>query len=308
MFADDTTLYLNEININVAILKFQRVINSLLTWCEYNKMDINWSKTYFMVITKQRVNKIETIKYNNININVVSSFKLLGVIIDNKLTFNDFIRETKKNINKKLYSIKRLFYLAHSVKLQFFKSFIMPYFNYCLTLSIYFAKTSLQSLSNCYYLCLYKLFKFKAVDDLNLTNNNLEIYKLHSFQHHIIIQLFSFIHKIVNNPDAPIILKEKICVRTEQTGYHLRTRTVTMNPCSLDGINYYSFDNFFSLLITEFCPNDINLEYNFFKIRIFNNINVLYTKFVNKFKKFMLLTKNCSYLDNYNVNNQMTVH
>ncbi len=75
MFADDTTLYLNEININVAILKFQRVINSLLTWCEYNKMDINWSKTFFMVITKQRVNKIETIKYNNISINLVSSFK-----------------------------------------------------------------------------------------------------------------------------------------------------------------------------------------------------------------------------------------
>jgi hypothetical protein len=57
--------------------------------------------------------------FNNIKIEVVSSFKVLGVTTDNKLNFADFVRETRKIINKKLYSIRRLFYLSHSAKLQF---------------------------------------------------------------------------------------------------------------------------------------------------------------------------------------------
>jgi hypothetical protein len=37
-------------------------------------------------------------------------------------------------INRKLYSINRLFYLPFNVKLQFFKSFLLPYFDYGISL------------------------------------------------------------------------------------------------------------------------------------------------------------------------------
>ena len=109
-----------------------------------------------IVDSKKNDNKIVEIK-----VNVVKNFKLLGITIDNKLNFLEHCSNMKKIINMKLYSIKRLFYLATSAKIHFFKTFILPYFDYCLSLSIYFPKSIFQSINNCFNLCLYRLFKFK---------------------------------------------------------------------------------------------------------------------------------------------------
>ena len=37
----------------------------------------------------------------------------------------------------------------------------LSYFDYCLSLIIYFPSSAYQSINNCFNLCLYKLFKFK---------------------------------------------------------------------------------------------------------------------------------------------------
>ncbi len=67
------------------------------------------------------IDETKNIEINDyIKIKVVDNFKLLGVTIDYKFNFSKFINETCLKINKKLYSIKKIFYLSTSVKLQFF--------------------------------------------------------------------------------------------------------------------------------------------------------------------------------------------
>ena len=170
LFADDTTLGDADKDLNTLINRFVEKLKVLLEWCEFNKLDINWSKTYFMFVTNKRVKlpkeiNVGTKTVNNkpvdINVSVVTSFKLLGVTLDNKLTFTEHCSNIKKIVNKKLYSIKRLFFLCTSVKIHFFKTFILPYFDYCLSLIIYFPSSSLQRLNICFNLCFYKLFNFK---------------------------------------------------------------------------------------------------------------------------------------------------
>ncbi len=90
-------------------------------------------------------------------VEVVSKFKLLGVLIDYKLNFKEYTQQCLV-INRKLYSINRFFYLPYEVKLQFFKSFILPYFDYGLSLSIYYHKIAIRKLCKMYYICLKKLF------------------------------------------------------------------------------------------------------------------------------------------------------
>ena len=122
----------------------------------------------------------------------------------------------RKIINRKLFSIKRLFYLSTSVKVQFFKTFILPYFDYCLSLLIYFPKYTIQSLSNCFNHCLYMLFKFKlepeedcliSNDDVLNYNNKLQSYGLFTFQHRLLNKILTFTHNIINNPNSPSDLK-----------------------------------------------------------------------------------------------------
>jgi hypothetical protein len=89
-----------------------------------------------MFITNRRVklpkeiivfDKIVNNKQSIIKVEVVETFKLLGVTLDNKLNFLEHCSNLKKVINRKLFSIKRFFYLATSVKIHFFKTFILPY-------------------------------------------------------------------------------------------------------------------------------------------------------------------------------------
>ena len=37
------------------IKRFVEKLKVLLEWCYYNKLDINWSKTFFMFVTNRRV-------------------------------------------------------------------------------------------------------------------------------------------------------------------------------------------------------------------------------------------------------------
>ena len=130
-------------------------------------------RTFIHNKTDLKINIDKIIINSKIQIEVVDKFKLLGVIIDNKLKFTNNVAETAFKVNKKIHCIKRLFYLSTKVKLQFFKTFLLPYFDYFLTLTIYYSKTALQKLSNLYYNCLYKLFKFHF--------NNMEIKWVNDF-------------------------------------------------------------------------------------------------------------------------------
>lgn len=56
-----------------------------------NKLDINFKKTYFMIVTRHRVSLPKSILVNGIEIEVVDKFKLLGVTLDSKLIFSSYV-------------------------------------------------------------------------------------------------------------------------------------------------------------------------------------------------------------------------
>ena len=115
LFADDTTLGDCDKNLNTLISRSRDRLKALLEWCEFNTLDINWSKTFFMYVTNKRVklpkeiaisSKIVNNETVDINVNVVTSFKLLEVTLDNKLTLTEHCSNLKQIKNRKLYSIK----------------------------------------------------------------------------------------------------------------------------------------------------------------------------------------------------------
>ena len=57
MFADDTTLYESDENLDILITKFKKKLEPFIEWCKFNKLDINWSKTFFMFVTNKHIKK-----------------------------------------------------------------------------------------------------------------------------------------------------------------------------------------------------------------------------------------------------------
>ena len=139
---DDTTLLFDDNSLDSVIKKFNFFSQRLIDWCNHNHLQINWSKTQAMFVSNKRFNRPKDLKIDENTIEIITNFKLLGVWIDNKLNFNYYASSLINSINKKLFAIKILFYLSFEVKLQFFKSFILPSFDYCLSLVIYFSKTA----------------------------------------------------------------------------------------------------------------------------------------------------------------------
>jgi hypothetical protein len=165
---------------------------------------------------------------------VVKRFKLLGVTIDDKLNFEKYTCELRSTILRKMYSIKKLFQLARSVKIQFSKSFISPHFDYCSTFTIFFGKDrSIPRTANTYnYTVFYKLLKFESEcknnEELNLFNN-LQLTYSHFFDSKLINNLLlddiklkftSSKQRIKNNINSLFLKFINVCPKFDITYGH----------------------------------------------------------------------------------------
>jgi hypothetical protein len=89
LFAYDTTLGLKDATYENLMSKFNIAVKQLIKWCHFNKFDINWKKSEIMFITnKKSIQLPEYILIGSQQVKVVNEFKLLGIIIDNKLNLN----------------------------------------------------------------------------------------------------------------------------------------------------------------------------------------------------------------------------
>ena len=294
LFADDTSLYQisddSLFTVSDQIINFKKNLNPILKWCMFNKMDINWSKTHIMFITSKRVIIPEEIEIDGKMVQVVKTFKLLGIEIDSKLNFRKHISNTCKSINTKLFSYKKLFYLSTQVKIQFFKTFILPYFDYCLSLCIYFPNYIIQRLCNSYYLCLFKLFGFSFIDKSEtFINTFLKKFNLFSFEYRIFLRLCYFSHKILNLSLSPPLLKNLFVKKN--TSYNLREKEKFIEPIIRNHYGEATFYFFFTKFINNIILEYIDFSFINFKKLILKIIDSLYYKYINIFTKLQLQYK-----------------
>ena len=304
LFADDTTAHLSRISYTLLIEDFNVYISDIITWCRLNQLDINWDKTKAMFISKKmdtstiphtRLVFPHSIRVGDIDVEVVHSFRLLGVTIDDKLNFILHSSIIRRSINIRLYSIKKLFYLPFEVKLQFFKTFILPHFDYCSTLLIYFSKRAIQKLADSYFLCLHKLFNISQFittsSDFNILNNTLESFNINCFQHRLIIRLSSFIHKILNDPCSPSLLRKHLIRNSSlSTSHSLRNANDFKVPAASTLNNHcdYRFAIFFARFSNLLLIPLLSLNLMQFKNAVYNNINRFFPTFAETFPKFDL--------------------
>ena len=112
--------------------------------------------------------------------------------------------------------------------MQFFKTFLLPYFDYCLSLAIYYIKNAFQKLCYLYYKVLTKLFKFQLDNiELDWVNEYLKRFNLFSFQHRLVyrLSLFLFNSKIKDNlrsnSETQINYFYKKCIKNIHNVTHL---------------------------------------------------------------------------------------
>ena len=93
IYANDITIYL-EFDLKTTFanfLKYKKIIASVLKVLAALKLKVNCSKTQCMFVTNPRTRLPETITIDGIRSEIKDRVKVLGVTLDNKLSFSSFI-------------------------------------------------------------------------------------------------------------------------------------------------------------------------------------------------------------------------
>ena len=133
MYADDTTLYCN-LDDSTSDILLNNELTKITDWLSSNKLSLNVKKTKFMVFhTPQRRVNYPTLKLNNVNIERVSQFNFLGVILASSLKWDKHVAHVSLKISRVigvLYRLKHIF--PREVLLTLYNALILPHLSYCI--------------------------------------------------------------------------------------------------------------------------------------------------------------------------------
>ena len=100
-FADDTAFASVGDNLGDLIINTNANMQVFYTWCIANKLFLNLNKTKAMLVTHKRLtNPIQNIVINNTEIEYVSEYKYLGLIIDKDLSFKKHVSNLNSRLNR----------------------------------------------------------------------------------------------------------------------------------------------------------------------------------------------------------------
>ena len=129
-FADDTTVFASDSDINGVQASVNRELVGVDNWLKTNRLSLNVSKTY-MIISNQK-NALD-IKIRETILTKVSTVKFLGVTLDANLTFKDHLNKVTSNISKSVGVMRRLHcQLPANVMIKLYYSLVYSLLTYAL--------------------------------------------------------------------------------------------------------------------------------------------------------------------------------
>ena len=98
MNADDTTLYQSGTNVSDIPMTLQTKLSSIRNWFKVNNIAINPLKTKCMLIgTANKIKSSSKLTIDNVALSNVTELKLLGIFIDQTLSWNTQVTKVRKD-------------------------------------------------------------------------------------------------------------------------------------------------------------------------------------------------------------------
>ena len=135
IYADDTTQDVSDKSIDIIEKKLHEDLLNSMNWMSRNKLTMNLKKTQCLLIgTSQKLSKCRKLCVKDVLIENVKCAKLLGVNIDECLSWSVHIDVLCKKLQQKIGVLRRLSsFMSSAALLKIFCTIIFPHFNYCCT-------------------------------------------------------------------------------------------------------------------------------------------------------------------------------
>lgn len=224
LFADDTIIYLSGTNVKQVIQKINITLELINEWFTTNGLMVNAKKSKYMIIGSNKYlnqNIDMCVKYSGEHLEKVVTMKYLGIIIDNKLTFNDHINYICKKISKKLgfaYRVSK--HLTLNTRKTIYNTIIKPHFEYCSSILYMCNDTNISKLQLLQNRCMRFILKYNRYANINIMQCTLNWF---SVKDNIKYRTLIFLYKLHNNL-LPTYLSANIQHRRDIHNYNTRQR------------------------------------------------------------------------------------
>ena len=231
-FADDNTLSSYGKDIEIVHSQLSNTAKDLLKWFKENSMVANPAK--FQVIFPGSPNCNISIYIDGAIIENSNIVKLLGVLIDDKLSFYPHISEISKKANNRIKALLRIRYmLSQSKRDIIFNVFIMSIYNYCPLIWMFCCKSAQSLIDKTHFRALkarYSNFS-ESFDSLLARSKSVKIH--HRNVKLMVIEVFKSLNQI-----GPKILHDIFMQR--HIDYELRSGDSLQIP-NIRNINSFDF-------------------------------------------------------------------
>ena len=196
MYADDTTLFCNMTD-TITVDVINEELSKICDWLDANKLSLNIVKTKYMLY--HSINKrvmYPKFKIDNNNIDRITQFNFLGVILHERMSWKQHIEHIRLKIAKTIGIIYRLKSINPSaILLTLYNTLVTPHLHYCLLcwgsiikengLLHIMQKRVLRTITNSNYIThtepLFKELKLVKITDM------------------YVIAIWKFYHKLMSN-------------------------------------------------------------------------------------------------------------
>ena len=138
LYADDINLYSEGVSVKKIENTLSKDIQVFEKWCYNNKLKVNIKKSKSLLIcTKQRRLKLGNpelkLKLNNEHVECVKEHTILGLVVDNDLTWSSHINLLCRKLSTIIGLLWRIKdYLSYDMKIMYYNSFIVSRMDYCI--------------------------------------------------------------------------------------------------------------------------------------------------------------------------------
>ena len=138
LFADDSSLHCYDKNVHIVQTQLQDSINDISDWCELNRMAIHPQKTKSMVLATRQKHQLRPLQLNLVlnsnNIEQVREHKVLGIIIDEKMSWGSQVEYICKRVSQNIFLLSKLrCYVDTDALKLFFFAHCLSHINYAST-------------------------------------------------------------------------------------------------------------------------------------------------------------------------------
>ena len=141
-FADDNTIFVSAIKLEEVTSILQVEVKNVLNWFKMNSLAANPTKFQIMFLGKTSTEEIK-FSVGDIVLEPKDSVRLLGVVIDNKLTFKTHVQGLCRAVSQKSKALLRIrSNLSLKCAKRLCDMYILSTFNYCPLIWMFGCKTS----------------------------------------------------------------------------------------------------------------------------------------------------------------------